>query len=46
MVVSFASTALRACAELTASIAKACDIWGLYSRKNLQLWTFNYNFME
>jgi hypothetical protein len=46
MVVSFASTALRACAEFTASIAKACDISGLYSRKNLQLWTFNYNFME
>jgi hypothetical protein len=32
MVVSFAGNV-----EFTASIAKACDISGLYSRKNLQL---------
>jgi hypothetical protein len=40
MMVSFAGIA-----ECTATIAKVCDISGLYSRKNLQTAAFNYNFM-
>jgi hypothetical protein len=32
-------------AECTATIAKICDITGLYTRRNLQTAAFNKNFM-
>jgi hypothetical protein len=45
MMVIFAGTALRACAEFTAYDAKGCDISGLYSRKKPQHVAFNNYFM-
>lgn len=44
--VIFAGTALRACAEFTASVAKGCNISGFYSRKKPQRVSFNNYFRQ